>query len=754
MSPLQGRLSASSIFLFWLPLLGTWQMMAVEGPFLAAIIARLADPKANLAAYGVAFAVAIIVESPVIMLMGAATHLAEDRLRLALLQRFRTVLTALVSASMLIVVLPPVWDWLAGDLLSLHEGVRRDAWYALLFLLPWPAAIADRRFHQGLMIRCGQTSRVAYGTLVRLGCMVLTALLLAALSPLPGAAVGGAALSSGVVGEAMATRWMARDAARRIARTPPRGGLRAMGMIDMSRYYAPLALTMVLSMAMQPTITFFLGQSRQALESLAVQPVIHGLTFLFRAWGLSYQEVGIARLGERGEQLSALARFGFGIAIAASLAMAILVWTPLAPIWFASVSGLSPEMTRFAVWPARLAVLLPFLSALLSMQRALLMHGSHTSVLGPATLVELGVLGITLFVGIRLMDGVGAIVAVVALLLARMAGNLWLLPPCRRIWKRYAAQAAVFLFMFAAFSVGGAHAKSWHVDPAASGGDGTVEFPFGRIDHAMDAAAAGDSLLLAAGVFDAWIEIDDAGVARRALMLLKDGVHVLGAGAGESILRGKSEDVIDYGIRAFGIGDQGSVSGLRLDGAIRQGINLVGASPRLTQLEVLNDLAGGSGVAMDVREGSFPEVADCVFDGGHSALFVEFESGGNFTRCVIGSRPHESLVVIDSNPRLVDCVIRSGGRDSIVLSSGSEPVLQACRIRRGSRWTVRVFGYAAGSVIDLGGNHWYSEDRGALQEDILDARDDAALGARVQLGTLLTPLAAPVGSLSRFKSGF
>ena len=43
------------ILTFWLPLLATWQMMSIEGPFLAAIIARLPDVKYNLAAYGVAF---------------------------------------------------------------------------------------------------------------------------------------------------------------------------------------------------------------------------------------------------------------------------------------------------------------------------------------------------------------------------------------------------------------------------------------------------------------------------------------------------------------------------------------------------------------------------------------------------------------------------------------------------------------------------------------------------------------------------
>ena len=66
------------ILVFWLPLLATWLMMSVEGPFLAAIIARLADPKYNLAAYGVAFSFALIIEAPIIMIMSASTALARS----------------------------------------------------------------------------------------------------------------------------------------------------------------------------------------------------------------------------------------------------------------------------------------------------------------------------------------------------------------------------------------------------------------------------------------------------------------------------------------------------------------------------------------------------------------------------------------------------------------------------------------------------------------------------------------------------
>lgn len=47
-----------------------------------------------------------------------------------------------------------------------------------------------------------------------------------------------------------------------------------------------------------------MGQARFPLESLAVVPIIHGLTFIFRAGGLSYLEVVIALLGPRREHFA------------------------------------------------------------------------------------------------------------------------------------------------------------------------------------------------------------------------------------------------------------------------------------------------------------------------------------------------------------------------------------------------------------------------------------------------------------------
>ena len=58
-------LSTGRILGFWTPLMGTWLLMAVDGPLLTALIARMAHAELNLAAYGVAFSFALVAEAPI-----------------------------------------------------------------------------------------------------------------------------------------------------------------------------------------------------------------------------------------------------------------------------------------------------------------------------------------------------------------------------------------------------------------------------------------------------------------------------------------------------------------------------------------------------------------------------------------------------------------------------------------------------------------------------------------------------------------
>lgn len=434
------RRSQRSIFLFWAPLAAQWLMMATEGPFLAAMIARLPDPKFNLAAYGVSFAFAILVEAPVIMLMSASTAMAEDRVSYRRLRNFTRVLNAGVTALMLVILIPSVHHWVMQDLVGLPDEVASLTYGALWLLLPWPAAIGYRRFLHGLLIRSGRTKRVAQGTAIRLTSMTVTAVVLFTTTSLPGAWVGGAALSLGVVAEALAAHLMARRAVRELRNTPEdpdSGGAPSYG--DIARFYYPLALTSIIGLATLPMLTFFMGRAPDPVESLAVFPVVHALSFIFRAFGLSFLEVSIALLGREYEHLPEMTRFATVLGASASVAFGIVAFTPLATVWFETVSGLTPDLSVFALLPTRILVPFPALTVLLSFQRAILMLDKRTRPITGAVIIEVaGIATLFLVCGWGL-GMVGVTAAFLAAMCGRIAGVSYLAWPTRQVLKSRAS---------------------------------------------------------------------------------------------------------------------------------------------------------------------------------------------------------------------------------------------------------------------------------------------------------------------------
>lgn len=452
------------VLFFWAPLALQWVMMGVESPFLAAVIARLGDPAFNLAAYGVAYALAILVESPVIMLNSASTALVTDAASYRRLRDFSNVLNGLSTLLLLFVLLPPVFGALMDSLLGLPPEVSGLVDEALWLLLPWPAAIGYRRFVHGVMIRAGLTRRVAYGTVLRLVGMTATGLLLAG-TEMPGAWVGAAALSAGVVVEAAAARWMAagvigdllaggtlgeagtvrgepetvdeagagaEEVAAAGAAPVRAAGAEGLGWGAISRFYYPLALTSMIGLTVQPMLTFFMGRAPSPVVSLAVFPVVQGLAFLFRTFGLSYQEVAIALLGSRCEHARPIGRFGAGLALATSAGLALVAFTPLARFWFVTVSGLPPELAELATTAARVTVLLPALSVVISMERAVLVQARATGPITPATVVEVAVIAALFPVFGWGLGMTGVVAAMLAFVGGRVASVLYLVPSTRR----------------------------------------------------------------------------------------------------------------------------------------------------------------------------------------------------------------------------------------------------------------------------------------------------------------------------------
>jgi Na+-driven multidrug efflux pump len=427
MSDLSTHLTYKKIFYFWLPLAATWLMMSVEGPYLAALIARSPQPKFNLAAYGVAYSLALIIEAPIIMIMSASVALVRDEHSFKKLRNYTYSANGLLTLLMLILVIPNVFYFITEDLIGLPAEVSKLTHIATIILIPWPAAIGYRRFYQGLLIKNNLTRRVAYGTITRLSAMSLSALVLYIWGGFDGVVIGATSLSTGVTMEAAASRFMVNGVLKKIklTGTPTQQSLTYK---EISKFYYPLALTSLIGLGVQPLVTFFVGQSKMALESLAVLPVVTSFVFVFRALGLSYQEVIIALVGEKKEGLNLLLKFALILAGILISLLGLFAFTPLADFWFRTVSGLSISLTDFARLPLMIMFFFPALTVLISIQRGVLVNAKNTKPITLGTVIEFLTIVLSLLIFVNYLNLVGAVAATIAFVAGRLASNIYLTP--------------------------------------------------------------------------------------------------------------------------------------------------------------------------------------------------------------------------------------------------------------------------------------------------------------------------------------
>jgi len=420
------QLTYKKIFYFWLPLAATWIMMSVEGPFLAALIARSSEPKFNLAAYGVAYSLALIIEAPIIMIMSASIALVKDSQSFYKLRNFTYATNGLITLVMLIVITPPVFYFLTEDLIGLPIEVSTLTHIATIILIPWPGAIGYRRFYQGILINNNLTRRVAYGTVIRLLSMSLCATVLYISDFVEGVVVGAVSLSFAVIMEAIAIRFMVRTTVKKI-KLENSSSEQVLTYKEINKFYYPLALTSFIGLGVQPLVTFFVGQSRMAIESLAVLPVVTSFVFVFRALGLSYQEVIIALIGEKKEKFKPLLNFAIVLAVILVSVLALFAFTPLADFWFITVSGLSESLAEFAHLPLMILFFFPALTVLISIQRGVLVAAKNTKPITVGTITEFVAIVLALIIFINHLNFVGAVAATIAFVVGRIASNIYLM---------------------------------------------------------------------------------------------------------------------------------------------------------------------------------------------------------------------------------------------------------------------------------------------------------------------------------------
>src|SRR5512136_2638732 len=169
LEPERQPLTLRAIARTWWPLAASWMLMGAELPALSAVMARLPYPEINLAAYGgVVFPLALIIESPIIMLLAASTALCKDYASYVTVRRFMMIAGAALTGLHILIAFTPLYYVVVESILGAPAVIVEPARIGLMIMTPWSWSIAYRRFQQGVMIRFGRSHTVGTGTVVRL----------------------------------------------------------------------------------------------------------------------------------------------------------------------------------------------------------------------------------------------------------------------------------------------------------------------------------------------------------------------------------------------------------------------------------------------------------------------------------------------------------------------------------------------------------------------------------------------------------
>jgi hypothetical protein len=411
----------------WVPLAASIVMMVLEPSIINIGLGRTADPELALAAYGIAFGLALLIEAPILMLLDASVARSTDREAFALVRRFTLGLGLLVTAIGLLVSFTPLYGLIVEELMNIPSDVAAQARPTTQILSFWSLPIAWRRAHQGVLIRAERTGVITAATGVRLATLAAGLTVGLWLLPERGSVVAGLAMVVSVTIEAALITWATRSILRSVAFQPGRtpDGDPPLTSRALWRFYRPLLVTTILRQTTRPLLNAGIAAAAMARASLAAWPVAWGLSILISGPAWSLQQLSTA-LATGPAAYRRVRNFCMALSALFALLLGLVAFTPLYGLVMGGVYNLSPALQELARPAVQIMVIFPLVMGAQSLLRGLLIRGGCTGDVRSAMTANVLTLAGTLVAGVTLFAPTGVLLAAVAVMGGGLAELAWL----------------------------------------------------------------------------------------------------------------------------------------------------------------------------------------------------------------------------------------------------------------------------------------------------------------------------------------
>jgi len=397
---------------FFLPLVLMTELNMISKSVIHAFLARTAAPDVALAGFNTAFAFYYTIASSSELTAVLCLSWVDSRRGVWRVVRFVSLVLCVPLAACLAVAFTPVGDWLYGDVFGASPAATAQARQATwIFCLSAPVLVARGVAFALLMIN-RRTLFITGATLVRVASLAASLAVWPLL--LDGAAIGAAALVTCMALEA-AFAWIF---ALRHARALPRDAAApAPAAGALWGFSWPLMLNQGSEIGIVLVVNLFLGRLAQADLALAAFGVVHGLVSLLFSPMRNLLQTTQTLVATR-EDARVLLAFSLQLAAVFAVLAMVLFNTPLDDWVLAGVMGLSPALAGYSGPAVSIAFAMAFLWALSALTRGLLANQRRTRMLALTAALRLAAAALVGCVILWRPDSNGALVGLLAWMLA------------------------------------------------------------------------------------------------------------------------------------------------------------------------------------------------------------------------------------------------------------------------------------------------------------------------------------------------
>ncbi len=405
------RVSLRDAYRFFGPLLLMAELMMISHAIIAGSLARMPDPVSAIAAYSVAFFFHTTFGSPLWACQMVSISFIPTRASVRRMLKFSFVIMCAIGWAWVALGITPLGDWLFGSVFGLGPEIvpaAKDSILVMTLMLP---TVLLRSVMYALMMRARKTLLITYGTILRLGSLVLA--IWAVSQFIEGAVVGAWALILCIACEttyAVVAGWP-------LYRRLPEDDGKLAPYREIWSFSWPIMIMHATEHGVNFVMSLFLARLPRPEVAVAVFSVIDSVAKVLLS-PLRNLTVTVQSLLNHKRDIQVLTVFCVQVTAVFGVLMSMFFFPSLNDFTLVEVMGLSRELTNYAGVALGICVGLALSMGAAASARGLLIACRATKVLAISSAARLAAVVAVGAIAVQLGFNNGAVMGITALIAA------------------------------------------------------------------------------------------------------------------------------------------------------------------------------------------------------------------------------------------------------------------------------------------------------------------------------------------------